>query len=424
MNPIDPSSHAGPPLPSPSAVHESQANPAPNDATHGGPIPPPQRRGFDIYELGGIASIGAAAVHAVAVGSHAEHPDAAKAFVAIAVAQLVAGVGVLISRRIPIALLSLGVNGAAIIGWVLAKTSGISAIRGLDTAEPAQTADLIAVALAVIALVAACTRLISVVGPTSRRFSWGASLAALALIAVTVPAMVTAGTHTHGTTVTANGSHDHTTTSHDHSAAGGSAAPTPYDPTLPIDLSGVEGVTPEQQAKAENLIAVTLAELPQFADPAVAEAQGFRSIQDGFTGYEHYINWSYIGDDHILDPAYPESLVYQTGGSQKKLVSAMFMLPQGSTLDTVPDLGGKLTQWHIHNDLCFDAVTDPSAPRVAGVTRSGGTCRPPTTALTPVPMIHVWIVSHPCGPFAALEGVGAGQVKAGETKLCDHVHGA
>jgi hypothetical protein len=39
-------------------------------------------------------------------------------------------------------------------------------------------------------------------------------------------------------------------------------------------------------------------------------------------------------------------------------------------------------------------------------------------------MIHVWIVPHRCGPFAALEGVGGGQIKAGEERLCDHAHGA
>jgi hypothetical protein len=33
-------------------------------------------------------------------------------------------------------------------------------------------------------------------------------------------------------------------------------------------------------------------------------------------------------------------------------------------------------------------------------------------------------VPHRCGPFAALEGVGGGQIKAGEERLCDHAHGA
>jgi len=39
-------------------------------------------------------------------------------------------------------------------------------------------------------------------------------------------------------------------------------------------------------------------------------------------------------------------------------------------------------------------------------------------------MIHVWIRKHPCGPFAALEGIGGGTIAEGETKLCDTAHGS
>ena len=39
-------------------------------------------------------------------------------------------------------------------------------------------------------------------------------------------------------------------------------------------------------------------------------------------------------------------------------------------------------------------------------------------------MIHVWIVPHECGPFAALEGVGAGSILEGEQRWCDHAHGS
>ena len=39
-------------------------------------------------------------------------------------------------------------------------------------------------------------------------------------------------------------------------------------------------------------------------------------------------------------------------------------------------------------------------------------------------MIHVWIEPHPCGPFAALEGVAGGTIPEGEERLCDHAHGA
>ena len=51
----------------------------------------------------------------------------------------------------------------------------------------------------------------------------------------------------------------------------------------------------------------------------------------------------------------------------------MYMLPQGETLDTVPELGGQLTQWHIHDNLCF------TTGRVAGLTIPGKPCQPPAT---------------------------------------------
>jgi hypothetical protein len=81
-------------------------------------------------------------------------------------------------------------------------------------------------------------------------------------------------------------------------------------------------------------------------------------------------------------------------------------------------VGGKLTQWHVHDNLCF------AGPKVAGLTDSEGKCAAGLTKGAATPMIHVWIVPHPCGPFAALEGVAGGTIAAGEQRLCDHVHGA
>jgi hypothetical protein len=205
--------------------------------------------------------------------------------------------------------------------------------------------------------------------------------------------------------------------------AAAEAASKPYDPALPIDLGGVPGVTPQQQAFAENLVAATLRDLPQWSDPEVAEAAGFRSIGDGFLGHEHYINWDWIDDDVWLDPDQPESLVFepQPDGS-KKLVSAMFMLPSATPFEQIPDWGGALMQWHVHGDLCF--TNDPEAPQVAGLKPVGGTCQPPLVDFLLSPMIHVWITSTPCGPFAALDGVAGGQVPEGEDVLCDTAHGS
>lgn len=41
------------------------------------------------------------------------------------------------------------------------------------------------------------------------------------------------------------------------------------------------------------------------------------------------------------------------------LAAAMFMLPDGTTLDDVPAVGGPLVQCHVHENLCF--TDDPVA---------------------------------------------------------------
>jgi hypothetical protein len=211
---------------------------------------------------------------------------------------------------------------------------------------------------------------------------------------------------------------------HDHDAAGAApAGATEADATDAVDLSGVAGVTPAQQAFAEDLVVRTQRDLPQWADPDVAEAAGFHSIGDAATGHEHYIQWDWIDDDVVLDPDHPESLVYEVRpDGSKRLVSAMYMLPHSVALEDVPDWGGGLMQWHVHDNLCY--TDDPVAPQVRGLTSGDGTCRPPLVKHDEAPMIHVWIVPHECGPFASLEGVAAGSIAAGETRWCDHVHGS
>ncbi len=201
--------------------------------------------------------------------------------------------------------------------------------------------------------------------------------------------------------------------------------PKPYDPSKPIDLGGEPGVTPAEQARAEQLVRDTLRDLPKYANPTTAYADGYRSINDGVTGTEHYVKWSYVDDGHILDSKYPESLVYQMRNGVKTLVSAMYMLPLGSRFTDVPDVGGALTQWHIHNNLCLvDNPSDPLQKVVGGLTGSDGSCPPGTTKAASTPMLHVWIVANPCGPFAPLDGIEAGQVPDGQTPLCDTGHGS
>lgn len=414
------------------------------------PADTPARPAAGLLTLAGVASLGAGAIHAAAVGVHSEHRSAVIAFSVVAAAQLAWGVAAVARPHRLLVALGVAVQGAALGGWLLAKTTGIGFVAGLDESEAIQMADGVAAALAAAALLLALAGLVRAGAPapsTAPRLALGRGALVVGVAGLSLAAMISAGSHSHpggghghgeevaagdhahGDAAAAGADHDPADGHHDGEEAGDGAAhddhaaptPRPYDPELPIDLSGMPGVTPQQQAAAENLIAITLIRLPKYADVAVAEADGFRSIGDGLTGHEHYINWDYIDDEHVLNPDYPESLVYDTTGDEKRLVSAMFMTKRGVSLDDVPEVGGPLTQWHVHDDLCFTAG---DSPRVRGITTVGGECQPPLQKFDPTPMIHVWITPHRCGPFAALEGVGAGQIKEGEERLCDHAHGA
>ncbi len=349
--------------------------------------------------VAGSASLAAGATHAAAVAAHSEHRQAVWAFVALAVSQLIWGSMALVRGDRRLAVVGGLIGAGALAGWMLATTTGLPFVEGLDEPQDARLVDKFAAGLAALTLVAC---VVAVAARRVRLPRAAAMVAAVALTAVGVPTAAAAVNHGHAGP----------------RALPAAVPPKGFSPGLPIDLSGVPGVSLQQQARAEALLARTVDRLPKWSDPAFAEANGFRSIRDGSTGVEHYLNRAFIEDDVMLDPDQPESLVYDTTVSPKKLVAAMYMATPGTTLETVPDIGGALTQWHIHNNLCFNGQG-----HVAGLTQGDGSCRPPLVKGEELPMIHAWIESRPCGPFSALEGIGAGQVKPGDTKACNAVHG-
>jgi len=371
-----------------------------------------------LFAVPALASLGAGAIHASAIGAHNEHRHAVITFAIVAAVQLVLGTAALVSHRRLVGVALFVANLAALVGWALANRDGISFIDGLDERESVQWADGLAAGMAAAVLLG-----VALTAARSWRFPGSdvvVRVLALPVAALTVTGMVAAGGHAHAV----NDDHGHAAAVDDHAATDASAAipAKPFVPGQPIDLGGVEGVTPEQQAEAELVLSNALYYLPRWADYKVAEAEGWRSIGDGITGHEHFVNPSTFDDGKILDATAPESLVYAVDrvNNTKRLVAAMFMLPPGSTMADVPSTGGALMQWHIHDNLCFD----PNTLRVAGLRAPGGPCTNGLVVGGENPMIHVWIESHPCGPFAALEGIAGGTIAEGETRLCDHHHGA
>lgn len=376
-----------------------------------------------LLAIAALGSIGAGVVHATATGSHSEHRQAMISFAVLALLQIGWGVLAFVRPQRWLGLLGAAVNAAAVGGWLLAKTSGISFVDGFEEAESVQFADALAAGLALVAVVGGLAvlvpRLELVGGRGGAHQPWLVGAAALATIGLVLPGMVTTTSHAHG-----GGGHESAAGHGGHGGHASNVPPEPYDATLPVNLSGVEGVSAEEQAEAEELLTNTLERLPQWADTATAEAAGYRSIGDAVTGFEHYNNWRLIEDDKIFDPDYPESLVYRVEpDGTKTLAAAMYLLNRDDTLETVPDVGGELIQWHVHEDLCYTG--EPYEWRLGGVAMPPEPCPPGTFRFEDeVPMMHAWIVPHVCGPFAVLEGVGGGQIQEGEERACDHQHGA
>ena len=383
-----------------------------------------------------LLSVAAGFLHAAVIDAHRGHGIAAGVFAGLAVFQILwAG---LVLARPNRALLGVGavVNLAIVVGWVISRTSGIGFISGFEDVEAVGVTDAVTTGLeAAIAIGAALLassperRLL----PTTLR-PIGLGLVALAVAGAGVPAAAQAGSaHAH------DGGEEHAAAGHGHDDEHAAHSPEEHAlatgqgadvhehgeaehaafPIIQVKddgslVGGDPDATPEQRAAAEKLLADTKAGFWQWTDEKAVHAAGFRSIGDGGTGTEHLVNWNWINDDVVLDPNHPESLVFDTvPDGTRRLAAAMYKVPAGTPDAEVPDVGGTLTQWHIHNNLCYspaEMVDGFPQRRVVGINSGDGNCSVGESLGPPhAQMLHVWLRPHECGPFSSLEGVGAGQ---------------
>jgi hypothetical protein len=371
------------------------------------------------------ASAAAGLVHAAAAGSHAELTTLSRLFGVVAVLQIGWAAAMLLRRSRPVVLAGVVVNLGALAAWGITRSAGVSAVKGLEVAQGVGFADGLAAAAASVAALAGALSLSTAAVPRLARVATPAIVGVLAL--ATVPAMATPhdhGSQDHGSqdhAEVASGDHPHDAheadpghehdpdheadPGHDHDEAHHDDDPAGTEPT-DADLGYPAGFvsfldrapTPEQRERAERLIVETTEAMAAFPDEAAVQAAGFVSIGDGATGWEHYIHVDRIIDPAVLDPEGIESIVLKVHpDGTKEVASAMYLLPFGATMDDAPDIAGDLTVWHDHQNLCWDGV------RVVGTTDATGSCVRGTFRPTQ-PMLHVWVIDHPCGPFAGIEG--------------------
>jgi len=170
----------------------------------------------------------------------------------------------------------------------------------------------------------------------------------------------------------------------------GSAGSSPQRGVL-HDHGEVLGVTTAELEAAARLVADTKAAAARFENLEAARAEGYYQVAPPRNGLAHYLNAGYTRDGRILDPERPESLIYlrMTNGSWK-LVGVMYRMP--SPDQPGPRVGGALTAWHAHDNLCT------ANGRVVATT-TNGSCTIGTWSKTPE-MLHVWLVDNPDGVFS------------------------
>lgn len=142
---------------------------------------------------------------------------------------------------------------------------------------------------------------------------------------------------------------------------------------------------------AARLVAETRAAAARFESLDAALAEGYYQVAPARNGLVHYMNTAYNRDGRILDPERPESLIYLSmADGSWKLVGVMYRMPSAD--QPGPRVGGILTAWHAHDNLCT------ANGRVVATTTDGN-CARGTLSKTPE-MLHVWLVDNPHGVFA------------------------
>ncbi|MEV6280322.1 hypothetical protein [Nocardia sp. NPDC051832] len=207
-----------------------------------------------ILLLGGVASVGAGALHLFAAGLHTEHATLARLMVVLAAAQCAVGFVAAMSARKAVPLTVIGVNLVAVAIWGYTRFAGLPWPDGLDVAEAPQFLDSTCAALGVLTIAAAT---VALVRPEATLPPVSTGIAAGTAGVLAVAAMLGGAGHVHSH----DGGGDHS-----HAAGGdhadhhgtGDAWPRPWDPATPINVSGVPGVTAEQEQRATALIRTTL----------------------------------------------------------------------------------------------------------------------------------------------------------------------
>jgi hypothetical protein len=154
------------------------------------------------------------------------------------------------------------------------------------------------------------------------------------------------------------------------------------DGTAPKEHRPPADPTADEKACMASLTAEVKEATLRLADPAVAEAEGYRFSDD--PTHTHMPNRAYARDGLTLDYAHPESAIYRMrDDGTYRLVGVLFKAKKNEG----PMPCGNATWWHTHTN-CVDDATGKPLDLMADVD-----CPPGSTPHEgAVEMMHVWFV--------------------------------
>jgi hypothetical protein len=153
--------------------------------------------------------------------------------------------------------------------------------------------------------------------------------------------------------------------------------------------------TSAQLAAAVKLIADTRRGLARFVDLRDALRAGYAPNQPAPAALKHYFNPAYVTDGRVLEPARPEGLLYANTARGPVVVAAVYLMNRAGEPGRA--VGGCLTRWHMHDNLCS---SDPGNGLITGVRGPDGRCPSGQIPWEAPRMLHTWVIDIPGGPFA------------------------
>jgi hypothetical protein len=168
-------------------------------------------------------------------------------------------------------------------------------------------------------------------------------------------------------------------------AGGGHHGGAPEPGTL-VHRSDGRPPTPAERAAVARFWRSARPVLARYRNARLAGADGY--AVGGMVGNDfHAANAGHGSDGRIFDPVRPEALVYARTSRGALLLGAVYEMP--SLEASGPRIGGPLTEWHSHEQVCFSLMP----PALSGLVSPFGGCPVGSIAVPGTPeMIHLWVV--------------------------------